>query len=152
MNSLLRLAACGVVSAILFSGTPVLAQDAAVLKELSRLEDVWAAAATKRDGAAVGRLLAPGFLSMDDDVGRVVDKATLVKDASSLPDSYVSFTNGNYKAQVFGNTAIIVGTTTIVTKTPNGTATRRNAWTDTWMKQADGQWLCVASQAARLSK
>jgi len=152
MNCLLRLAAYGVISAIVFSGTPVLAQDAAVTKELSRLEDMWGAAATKRDGAAVGRLVAPGFLSMDDTVGKVVDKATLIKDVNSLPDKYVSFTNGNYKVQVFGNTAVIVGTTAIVTKTPTGNATHRNAWTDTWMKQADGQWLCIASQAAHLEK
>jgi ketosteroid isomerase-like protein len=151
MSHLLRLAACGVVFVIAFSGTPVLAQDAAVIKELSRLEDVWAAASTKNDGAAVGRLLAPGFLSMDDEKGRVIDKVTLVNDVNTSKDTD-SFTNGNYKGQVFGNTAIIVGITTAVTKTPKGPETRRSAWTDTWMKQPDGQWLCIASQSARLAK
>jgi len=49
-------------------------------------------------------------------------------------------------------TAIIVGPVTGLVKTATGTETRRSAWTDTWIKQADGQWLCVASQSARLVK
>src|SRR5262245_44786597 len=152
MNCLLRLAACGVVLAIVFSGTPILAQDAAVIKELSRLEDAWLAAAAKKDGAAVGRLIAPNFLSMDSQVGKVVDKATLIKDVSSSTENFVSVTGSNYKAQVSGNTAIIIGITTNVIKRANGNETFRYAWTDTWMKQADGQWLCIASQATRLPK
>jgi hypothetical protein len=67
-------------------------------QELTRLEDAWAAAIVKKDGAAV------------------------------------------------------IGVFNAVVKTAGGTETRRWAWTDTWVKQADGQWLCIASQAARLSK
>ncbi len=151
MGSFRRFATLCVLSTMLVSGTQLVAQDAAIVKELSRLEDVWAAAFMKKDGAAVGRLLAPRFLSMSDD-GRVLDKATLIQDVNADKDTYVSASNGGYKVQVFGDTAIIVGTFTGVVKTAAGTETRRSAWTDTWMKQPDGQWLCIASQSARLAK
>jgi len=131
--------------------TPITAQDDAVLKELSRLEDVWAAAIAKKDGAALDRLLSPRFLSMSDD-GRVLDKAAAVQDLSSDKDSYVSVSNSGYKAQIMGDTAIIVGIFTAVVKAAGGNETRRWAWTDTWMKQPNGQWLCIASQSTRLAK
>jgi len=139
------------VSAILMSGSLLVAQDAVVIKELSRHEDAWAAAVLKKDGAAVAKMLAPGFLSMSDG-GQVMDKAALVQEVNADKETYVSATNSGYKGQVFGNTAIIVGIFTAVVKTAGGSETRRWAWTDTWMKQADGQWLCVASQSARLAK
>lgn len=139
------------LTVMLVPGTRLGAQDAAVLKELSRLEDAWATAFMKKDGAAVGRLLSERFLSMSDD-GRVVDKAALVQDVNTTKDTYVSASNSGYKLQVFGDTAIIVGTFTGVVKTPSGTETRRTAWTDTWMKQSNGQWLCVASQSTPLAK
>lgn len=151
MNRVIRLAACGALFSVLFSVKPAAAQDAAVIKELSRLEDVWAAAATKKDGAAVGRLVSPRFLSMDESDGTVVDKGTLVNAVTTTKRSR-TFTNGSYKGEVFGNIAIIAGLTTIVEKTATGSASHRNAWTDTWMKQPDGQWLCIASQAAHLAK
>lgn len=150
MRSCLRSATLCLVGALLLSATPLVAQDA-VVKELSRLEDVWAAALLKKDGAAVGRLLAPRFLSMSDD-GRLMDKATMIQEVNTDKETYVSASNSGYRVQVFGETAIIVGTYAAVVKTAAGTETRRWAWTDTWMKQTDGQWLCIASQSTRLAK
>ena len=152
MDRLIRRAAFGVLFSVLISVTPAAAQDAAVIKELMRLEDVWAASIAKKDGAAIGQLLAPNFLSMDSSVGRVVDKASIVNDTNASKDTYVSVKASDYKGQVFANTAVIVGTTTLITKGVKGNDTRRVAWTDTWMKQADGKWLCIASQSARLTK
>ena len=151
MASFLRSRTSCLLAAVLVSGTQPIAQDAAVVKELSRLEDVWAAASIRKDGAAVGRLLAPGFLSMSDD-GRVMDKAAMIQGVNTDKETYVSGSSGGYRVQVFGGTAIIVGTFTAVVKTASGTETRRWAWTDTWMKQTDGQWLCIASQATGLAK
>jgi TonB family protein len=126
----------------------VLAQDA-LSKELMRLEDLWAAAAMKKDGAAVGKLLSDQFLSFDRE-GKLMDKAGVIKGVSEDKEQYLSGSNSNYKVQSFGDTAVIVGVWTAVVQTATGSETRRNAWTDTWMKQADGQWLCIASQSTRL--
>jgi ketosteroid isomerase-like protein len=151
MRSFLRSGTWCLLATLLLSGTQLSAQDAAVVKELSGLEDAWAAASMKKDGAAVGRLLAPRFLSMSDD-GRVMDKVTLIQEVNTDKETYVSTSNAGYKVQVFGDTAIIVGTFTAVVKTTAGTETRRWAWTDTWMRQTDGQWLCIASQSTKLAK
>ena len=151
MGRFVRFAAGSLVVAVLVSGAQLAAQDAPVVKELSRLEDGWAAAFMKKDGAAVGRLLSPRFLSLSDD-GRTMDRATLIQEVNNDKETYVSASNSGYKVQVFGETAIIIGTFTAVVKTAAGTETRRWAWTDTWMKQTGGQWLCIASQSARLAK
>jgi ketosteroid isomerase-like protein len=151
MRAICRFGSLLMLAVVALSYGPIAAQDDAVLKELSRLEDIWAAAIAKKDGAALDRLLSPRFLSMSDD-GRVLDKAAAVQDLSTDKDSYVSTSNSGYKAQVFGDTAIIVGTFTAVVKTAAGNETRRWTWTDTWMKQPNGQWLCIASQATRLAK
>jgi hypothetical protein len=150
MGSFLRTATLFLLCTMLLSGQ-LIAQDDAVLKELSRLEDVWATATMKKDGTAVGRLLAPKFLSMSDD-GRVKDKSTLIQEVTNDKETYVSASNTGYKVQVFGDTSIIIGTFTGVVKTATGNETRRWAWTDTWMKQPGGQWLCIAGQATRLAK
>ena len=126
----------------------VFAQDA-VSKELMRLEDLWAAAAMKKDGAAVGKLLSDQFLSFDRE-GKLMDKAAVITGVNEDKEQYVFGSNSNYKVQAFGDTAVIVGVWTAVVQTATGSETRRNAWTDTWMKQANGQWLCIASQSTRL--
>jgi len=126
-----------------------LAQDA-VSKELMRLEDVWAAAAVKKDGPAVGKLLSNQFLSFNTE-GKLMDRAAVIKEVSEDKEQYVFGSNSNYNVRSFGDTAVIVGVWTAVVRTATGNETRRNAWTDTWMKQADGQWLCIASQSTRLA-
>jgi TonB family protein len=127
----------------------VLAQGA-VTKELMRLEDVWAAALMKKDGAAVGGLLSDQFLSFNSD-GKLMDKAAVMKEVNEDTEQYLAGSNSGYKVQSFGNTAVIVGVWTVVVRTATGNETRSYAWTDTWMKQADGQWLCIASQGTRLA-
>jgi TonB family protein len=127
----------------------VLAQDA-VSKELMRLEDLWAAASVKKDGATVGKLLSGQFLGFDRE-GKLLDKAAVITGVNEDKEQYLSSSNSNYKVQSFGDTAVIVGVWTAVVKTATGSETRRHAWTDTWMKQADGQWLCIASHTMRLA-
>lgn len=124
------------------------AQDA-VAKELMKLEDQWGAASLKRDGASVGRMLSDNFLSFTDK-GVVNTKAKLVASINSDTAQYVSGANSAYQVKVHGNTAVIIGVWTATTKTAKGNSTHAYAWTDTWMKQADGRWLCIASQATQV--
>ncbi|MFN8060391.1 MAG: nuclear transport factor 2 family protein [Vicinamibacterales bacterium] len=54
-----------------------------------------------------------------------------------------SSTQRDHKVKIYGgSTAVIHGV--LVETGPNGTTTSR--FTDTWIKQADGRWLCVAAQ------
>jgi ketosteroid isomerase-like protein len=124
------------------------AQDA-VAKELMKLEDQWGAASIKRDGASVGRMLSDNFLSFTDK-GEVNTKAKLIASINADTTQYVSGANSAYQVKVHGNTAVIIGVWTATTKTAKGNLKRAWAWTDTWMKQADGRWLCIASQSSEV--
>ena len=122
------------------------AQDA-VPKELMRLEDTWGAVQMKRDGATIGRMLMDDFEFTAPDGSRF-SKAQLVADIAGSKTEYVSGANTEYKVRVHGNTAVITGLWTATVKTVKGTEVRKYRWTDIWMKQADGKWLCLAGQSA----
>lgn len=125
---------------------PVAAQDA-VVKEICRLEDAWAAAEVKRDGAAVGQLLTEDFLFTDPD-GALLSKPQLIQVVSTSKAERISEVGSDHHVKVYGNTAVIHGIVTIVDKVEGGTQQVRLRWTDTWVKQTDGRWLCVAAQSA----
>ena len=122
---------------------PVAAQDA-VVKEIGRLEDAWAAAEVKRDGAAVGQLLAEDFLFTGPD-GALLSKSQLIQVVSTSKAERISEVGSDYQVKVYGNTAVIHGIVTTVDKVEGGTQQVRLRWTDTWVKQTDGRWLCVAA-------
>jgi ketosteroid isomerase-like protein len=119
------------------------AQDAA--KDVTKLEEQWITYSLKKDGAGLGKMLADNYLGITSE-GKLVDKAWTVKDMSTDTTHYVSMTYSDLKANVHGNTVVIRGITNITTKGAKADVKLRNAWTDTWVKQADGKWLCVASQ------
>jgi ketosteroid isomerase-like protein len=128
---------------------PLAAQDA-VVKEIGRLEDAWAAAETNKDGQAVGRLLSEDFLYTAPD-GALLTKPQLIQSVSTSRAER-TFVGSDYKVKVYENTAIIHGTVTVIVKTATGTELVRFRWTDTWVRQADRRWLCVAAQSTRITQ
>ncbi len=119
-----------------------------VSRELMKLEDQWGAASMKKDGAGVGKLLSDDFLSFTDK-GVVNTKAKIMQEINTDTLQYVSGGNSAYKVKIFGGTGVIIGVWTANSKGAKGTVTHSWAWTDTWMKQADGHWLCIASQSTQ---
>jgi uncharacterized protein (TIGR02246 family) len=124
---------------------PVATQDA-VAKEICRLEDAWAAAEVKKDGAAVGQLLTEDFLFTGPD-GALLTRSQLIQVVSTSKAERISEVGSDYQVKVYGNTAVIHGIVTIVDKVESGTQQVRLRCTDTWVKQTDGRWLCVAAQS-----
>ena len=125
---------------------PVPAQDA-VVKEICRLEDAWAAAEVKKDGAAVGQLLTEDFLFTGPD-GALLSKSQLIQVVSTSKAERISEVGSDYQVKVYGSTAVIHGIVTTMDKVESGTQQVHLRWTDTWVKQTDGRWLCVAAQSA----
>ena len=138
-----RAVAVGFVSMSVAALLP--AQDAA--KDVTKLEEQWIAFSLKKDGAGLGKMLADDFMGITSE-GKLVDKAWSVKDVATDTTHYVAMTYSDLKAHVYGNTVVIRGITNVTLKGAKGDVKRRNAWTDTWVKQADGKWLCVASQSS----
>jgi uncharacterized protein (TIGR02246 family) len=114
------------------------------------LEDVWAAAAFRGDGAAVEKLLAPDFIYTSVD-GKVLNKDQLVQAIAVSTSNSGSGANSDYQVRVYGNAAVVTGLYTVSTTTAEGPTQRRSRWTDTWIRQPDGTWLCVATQNTRMA-
>ena len=84
--------------------------------------------------------------------GTIDTKAHRIKTIGEDKTVIVSEVSSDYRVDVYGGTAIITGLTTVVSKAATGNTTERFRWTDAWIKQSDGHWLCVAEQSARLAK
>lgn len=79
----------------------------------------------------------------------IVGKDALVADAKS--DHWSSAEYTDLKVTVFGDTAIATGT--FIGKGTSGAGKpldERERFTDTWVKMADGKWLCVATHTSPL--
>lgn len=78
-------------------------------------------------------------------------KDAVLADAKSETWSSVDYTD--LKVTVFGNTAIATGTFAGKGKDAAGKPLdERVRFTDTWVKMADGKWLCVATQDSPIKK
>ena len=120
--------------------------DAAVTKALLALEDQWGAAAKASSGDALAPLLADSFVALDTD-GTMHSKAEVI--ARVKKAKWVTNELGDMKVTVHGDSAIVTGTWT--GNGTDGTGKAVNAkerWVDTWVKTADGKWVCVASASA----
>jgi ketosteroid isomerase-like protein len=148
MPSIQRLVAVAVAAMSLATVLP--AQDA-VAKELMRLEDQWGAAQLKRDGATVAPMLSDNYLGITRK-GEYWSKAQVLKSITDDTTSYVSGANSKMKVQAHGNTVVLVGVWTQVKKTAKGNVTEAVAYTDVWIKQADGKWQCASSASQPITK
>ena len=109
---------------------------------IAGMENDWAAAELTGDSAKVASMLAESFVNTDVE-GKVSDrKATL---AGIKPGTITASKLNDVKVNVYGNSAVATGGWE-GTMTAGGKATNiRERWTDTWVKEADGKWRCVAS-------
>ncbi len=126
---------------------PLAAQtDSAVAKAVNDLEVQWGASMGAGNWDAVQSFLTPDFVGTTNE-GKRLDRAAYI---ASLRDSGVRFSNitaGPYTVLVRGGTAVHLGEWTITVTPKNGKATRVHmVWTDVWVLQPNGQWLCLTSQ------
>ena len=128
------------------ASAPVQAQDsAAVAKAINDLEGQWGASMSAGNWAAVQTFLTPDFIITGQD-GKRIDRATYVSSMGG-GDKLSIMTPGPYTVLVHGGTAVHLGEATFTRTDKKGKVTRiHEVWTDTWVRQANGQWLCMASQ------
>ncbi len=130
------------------STLPLRAQDsAAVAKAVNDLEVQWAASLTAGNWDAVATFLAPGYTFTGGD-GKRLDRATYLAGLRDKGDRFSTWTAGPYSVMVSGNTAVHFGEASYAVTAKNGRTTKiHEVWTDTWMLQPNGMWLCVATQS-----
>ena len=122
-----------------------------VVSEIIRLKEVWIVAQVQKDSATFGRLLADEFLFAGPD-GSLLTKTQVMDAVASDRSQRASEAGSEYRVQVHGNVAILHGVVTITFKTDSGTRTARLRFTDTWVKQADARWQCIAAQGTRIEE
>jgi ketosteroid isomerase-like protein len=128
----------------------VRAQDS-VATQLKRLEDEWGVAVMRKDTVPVARVLASTYISAAPD-GHLTNRAQFLEALRTDTTQYVSSSQAGYVVHEYGTTAIISAVFIATVRTAHGTAQQRFRWIDTWVRQSDGRWLCVASLGFPLPK
>jgi ketosteroid isomerase-like protein len=130
---------------------PVIARAQDVAREITRLEDAWAVAQARHDGAALAKMLVDDCTQASPE-GTLKNKMQMIADIDDRTNTYVSVTNSENKVTVKGTTAIVTGIWTEVVKAAKANDVRKYRYTDTWIKQPDGRWQYVSGQSTRLPK
>jgi len=112
---------------------------------LLRNEDGWAAALVKRDAAYFQRMLAPKFVYTED--AKLMSRDDVLRDATSSADTVTAAHNEDMVVHHAGSvTAVVTGLLVIEGRSSGKRFVHRYRFTDTWVKQDDGQWQIVAAQ------
>ena len=125
------------------AGSAADSADPAAARDLLALEDQWASAVVKRDGATFERLLAPGFVYTEDD--RMVGREQVLHDVVAGADTVREAHNEEMEVHAFGPAAVVTGWLVLRGRGAAGAFDRRYRFTDTWVRQGGG-WRIVAAQ------
>ena len=111
-------------------------------RTLLRLEDDWATALVRRDGATLGRLLADGFVYTEDD--RTMSRDAVLHDVVAGPDTVEAAANKDLDVHCFGATAAVTGWLIVRGRRTGGRFEHRYRFTDSWVRD-HGRWRVVAA-------
>ena len=119
-------------------------------KEILRVEALLCRAFESGDAAALRRHMDDRF-TLTSSRGEVTDFEQNVAEVAKREPRYEVFRNHDQKLRLYGDTAIVLGITTV-----RGTASGQPfagdfQYTDTWIRR-HGEWRIVASHASRLAK
>jgi ketosteroid isomerase-like protein len=124
-------------------GGPATAAARRAERTLLQLEEEWARAVVRRDGAAFRRLLDPRFVYTENE--RVMTKEELVREVVSGSDTVRTATNEDVRTYVHGMAAVVVGILRLQGRGAGGPFDRRFRFTDTWAFRG-GRWRVIAAQ------
>ncbi len=117
-----------------------------VAQTLIDMENQWAKASKAGNAEALGAMLADDFVTIDSD-GAMRGKAETL--ARVKKAKWTTNEIGDLKAIVHGDTGIVTGSWTGKGTDGDGkTINGKERWADTWVKTANGKWLCIASASA----
>ena len=123
---------------------------ASVEQTLIQIERDWMQANTKKDVAALDRILADDWTALDEE-GKSQNKAQAVAELKSGVLVIQSAELGPIKVKVFGSTAVAIGSHTSKGTYKGKDASGKYVWTDVFVNR-NGRWQAVVSQWARVGK
>lgn len=124
--------------------------DARTTDQLMQLERDIGQANVRRDKAFFEKIEADEFIFTDSGGGittRAEDIASLDKPLGEF--RLVSYDVDDMKVSLYGNTAVVTGRTTAVSKGKEREVTTRSRFTDVFLKRA-GRWQLVAGHSSRI--
>jgi ketosteroid isomerase-like protein len=121
----------------------------AVRAEILTIEDQWATAIERQDGAALERIAAEDFRFMEED-GRLVDRAEYIAARSHNPDNVESAVQDEIEVRQYGDAAISTGGSIIHGTRAGVPFVYRFRWTDVYVRREE-RWQAVSGQLTALS-
>jgi ketosteroid isomerase-like protein len=119
-------------------------------QEILRVEALLCRAFESGDDATLRQHMDATF-TQTSSRGGVTDFQANVAEVAQREPRYEVFRNHDQKIRLYGNTAIVLGITTVKGTSQGKEFAADFQYTDTWIKR-DNQWKIVASHASRLSK
>jgi ketosteroid isomerase-like protein len=137
---------------LLSFGTAVAQQPAAgkagvsVAEILLKMENQWAQASKTGNADGLAPLLSADFVALDSD-GTLRNKTDVL--ARVKKGKWTTNEISDMKVTVHGDTAIVTGAWVGKGTDGGGKAVdTKERWADTWVKDASGKWVCIASASA----
>jgi ketosteroid isomerase-like protein len=123
--------------------------DEQVRRAILEIERETMAAIERKDGEALGRILAADFVYRTP-AGEESSKEAFLKNITSIPFEILSVRGEGLKVSVFGETAVLTGVQVATVRTEEGKEeSGRGAFTDVFVRR-DGRWLMVLAYDVEL--
>lgn len=116
-------------------------------RSVLRFERRWANAVVKKDVAAVEKIEADDFISIDP-TGAMADKKEDLKNLRGTDLTFRSITLRKLKVRIYGETAVVTGTSEVDGKYQDDDISGAYSFTDVLVR-TNGEWKAVSSQATR---
>lgn len=120
-----------------------------VEKTLIQMEHDWSQADTRKDTAALDRILADDWIGIDFE-GTVLTKPQALRGIGSDSGSLESTVLSDIKVRVYGDAAVLTGTDTEKSEYHGKDSSGKYLWTDVFVRR-DGRWQAVSSQSTKLT-
>jgi ketosteroid isomerase-like protein len=141
----LTLATCAVS---LHAGMP-LAQKHETRHEIDQLEDQWRSAILNSDTKSMDSLLADDYMAITP-AGTLRSRDETLKNMSSGNEHFTSLTITDRKVRFYGTTAVVTSLATIQASTSGGQVVGDYRYTHVYVRNAQGQWKIVSSEASHV--
>ena len=123
-------------------------EDTALAAALKAHADAWDVAIVRKDKQAIAANMADSFLQIDSD-GNTADKAKFIEEIAADDLTIQPYTVDDFKIRIYGNTAIINGSTLMHGTYRGQPFTSHYRYTDIYVKEGAG-WRVVNIQTTRI--
>jgi ketosteroid isomerase-like protein len=132
---------------VALSGVPAARPQGAAEKEVEDALHAGCAAFERGDVAFLETFLGDGF-TLTNGSGEITSRKQTLDEVRRREPRYEVFRNSRMRVRLYGDTALVLGITTVKGSSAGRPFAAELAFTDTLLKR-DGRWVIVASHASR---